>query len=333
MALTRKERLTRAISGASLDRVPVGAWGHFYDKECTAHDLARAMIDFTETFDWDFVKVHSRASYHVEGWGFTYEPSNDPAKLHRCTGHPIDSADAWRAMRPLSMETPALKEQIDAYRQIRKHFGDAMPIIMTVFSPLDVAEKLVDRDAALLKAHIEQNPEALSEGLDAITQTFERFVAQLVDEGVDGIYFSTKWVNRVKLDAQQYRALAQAFDMRVLAAAKPLWCNIAHLCEDQITLSAVADYPVHVFHWDSCAHGNPDLAQGYEQIHKAVGGGVDSATLASGSAVNVLERGKESIRAMQGRNMILGPGCSVQIAKTSADNLHALRRASDEAMS
>ena len=44
-------------------------WRHFYECERTAEDLAGAMLAFHKKYDWDWMKVNPRASYHVEGWG------------------------------------------------------------------------------------------------------------------------------------------------------------------------------------------------------------------------------------------------------------------------
>lgn len=325
--MNRRQRLEAAVGGGRPDRVPVSAWGHFYPQETSAEGLADVMLGFFERYDWDFLKVHARASYHVEGWGFSYQPSTDPAKLHVCTGHPIDSAQAWRRLEPLAMDTPALQEQIRAIRLIRARLPADVPLIMTVFSPLDSAEKLVDRQAALLKAHIDESPEAVEQGLAAIADTFERFMKLLVAEGVDGIYFSTKWANNAKLTAAQYQRLVRPFDLQVLQPARGLWCNILHLCEDAVQLQAMADYPVQVFHWDEATPHNPKLADGQRLLGKAVGGGVDAPTLARGTPEEILAKARRVIEAQDGRNLVLGPGCSVQVAATSEANLRALRQA------
>ncbi len=326
--MNRRQRLEAAVTGGQPDRVPVSAWGHFFPQEITAQGLAEVMLGFFERYGWDYLKVHARASYHVEGWGFRYRPSTDPALGHQCTGHPIDSAHAWRQIRPLPDDDPSLLEQITALRLIRSRLPDDVPLIMTVFSPLDVAEKLIDRDAAMLKAHIDADPQALEAALAAIAETFSRFVRRLVAEGVDGIFFSTKWANDFKLDAGQYSRLVRPFDLQVLEAARPLWCNLLHLCEDRIQIDAMSDYPVQVVHWDNHAGANPSLAEGQIRLgRRAVGGGVDARTLARGTPQAVFERAREAIEQTQGRGLLLGPGCSVQIASTSEANLLALREA------
>ena len=202
--MNRRQRLEATLARKPADRVPVAAWGHFLDRETSAEGLADAMVGFAECYDWDFIKIHARASYHVEGWGFTYEPTRDPAKLHVCTGHPIREPADWRKLRPLPLTCPPLAEQFEAIRRIRARAPADMPLIMTVFSPLDIAEKLIDRDAAMLKRHIEADPEALELALAAFAETFAAFVAALPALGVDGLFFSTKWANDSKLSSELY---------------------------------------------------------------------------------------------------------------------------------
>ena len=74
LGMTQRERLKAALAGTRVDRVPVSAWGHFFTEEVDPDRFIAATMAFQKSFDWDFLKVHSRASYHVEGWGFTYTP-------------------------------------------------------------------------------------------------------------------------------------------------------------------------------------------------------------------------------------------------------------------
>lgn len=325
--MDRRTRLATAVAGGRPDRVPVAAWGHFYPQEITAEGMASAMLDFQRSYDWDFIKIHARASYHVEGFGFRYLASHDPAVEHRTTSQVIVEPEDWLRLRPLTLDDPALAEQFRAIELIRAAAPADIPLIMTVFSPLDVADKLVGRQAALLRTHIDQAPDAVGAALATFAATFAPFVRRLAELGIDGLYFSTKWANRHKLSAAAYRALARAHDLTVLAEARGMWCNIMHVCEGDVHLDAVADYPVQVIHWDNCAAGNPTLAEGAAQLHRCVGGGVDAATLAEGTSAQVLRRGRQAVEEADGRGLILGPGCSVRIARTPAANLHALRAA------
>ena len=329
--MDRFERLKAAADGAPVDRVPVSAWGHFFTEETTAEDLAGVMVRFQETYDWDYMKIHARASYHVEGFGFRYQASTDPAQLHKTLGHPIVEPGDWRKLRPLGLDDPALDEQFRAIELIRGAVGGTVPLIMTVFSPLDVAYMLTGHDSALLGDHLRRDADAVAAGLAVFAETFVPFVRRLPDCGIDGIYFSAKWSNRFKLPAEEYRRLARPYDLQVLAEAQGLWCNMMHLCEDGIYLDVLADYPVHVFHWDNWAENNPSLSDGQGTVGKTVGGGIDIPTLTTAAAEEVERKARAAIEETGGRGLLLGPGCSIATAKTPEANLRALRRAVEPA--
>ena len=325
--MNRFERLQAAVAGGPVDRVPVSAWGHFYNEETTAEGLADVMVRFQKTFDWDFLKIHARASYHVEGFGFRYEASRRAGQPHKTLGHPITRPEDWRKLRPLDLDHPALAEQFRAIELIREAMAGEVPLIMTVFSPLDVAGKLVDQDKELLINHLRQDPDSVAQALAVFAETFAPFVRRLGESGIDGLYYSSKWANRNKLPAEEYRRLARPYDLQILAEAQGFGCNIMHLCEDAIHLEAMADYPVDVFHWDNCTDNNPSLADGHTMVGKTVGGGVDSPTLAKATPEEVRRKARHAIEETGGQGLLLGPGCSILTAETPDANLHALRRA------
>ena len=78
--LNHKERMDRYLNGKEIDRPAVSAWRHFYNKENTKDDLVKSMLEFQKMYDWDFMKINSRASYHVEDWGVRFHFSEDPLK-------------------------------------------------------------------------------------------------------------------------------------------------------------------------------------------------------------------------------------------------------------
>lgn len=329
--MNRVERVQAALARRPVDRVPVSAWGHFFTRECDPDRFVAATLEFVDRYGWDFLKIHPRACYHVEGWGFRYRPSSDPARDHECVAHPIDGSAAWRRLRPLSLDCPPLAEQLRAAESLVRALRGRLPVIMTVFSPLDVAEKLVDRNTALLRSHIEQDPAALEPALASFTETFAAFVRRLVEIGVDGIYFSTQWASDERMSAERYRQWVRPLDEIVLAEARPLWFNVLHLCGPRVQLDAMADYPVQAIHWDMHAPGNPTLADGQARVHQAVGGGIDVARLMQGDPERIEAVLVDCIRAAGGRGLFVGPGCSAELGRTPASHLRSMLRAAERA--
>src|SRR5450759_3790777 len=71
-AMTKRERVLAAVQGDAVDRVPISFWVHNFARENSASSLARESARFLQAYDWDFLKVQSRASYFGEGWGSQY---------------------------------------------------------------------------------------------------------------------------------------------------------------------------------------------------------------------------------------------------------------------
>src|SRR5207244_9755703 len=69
-AMNSRERVTRALSGESVDRIPFAVWRHFYpDENQGAATLAQTTIAFTKRHRLDLVKYNPRAHCHAEPWG------------------------------------------------------------------------------------------------------------------------------------------------------------------------------------------------------------------------------------------------------------------------
>ena len=329
--MKKRDRIASAIAGAPVDQVPVSAWGHFFLDEVEPVRFADRMVSFQQEYDWDFLKVHARASYHVEPFGFRYQPSRSMDKGHTLAHTPIRTPDDWLNLRPAPLNAPVFEEQLAALALIRRQVPDDVPIIMTVFTPLDIAEKMLDRNSVQLMEHITTAPEAVDHALSVFAETLGSFVARVVELGVDGVFFSTKWANGTRLTSQQYRDLCLRHDLQMMNPAASLPFNILHVCENDILLDTFADYPVSVVNWDDSATHNPDLPTGKNMTGRAVSGGINHLTFAKDTASEVTAKGVNAIIANNGTGMILTPGCSVQMATTPKENFHALRAAPEHA--
>ena len=120
--MTKVQRLEAALHNQPVDRPPVSLWRHFYECERTAEDLAGAMLAFHKKYDWDWMKINPRASYHVEGWGVqTDYGAGGPQDKPRIVSYPIQSASDWGKLRPLSLTEGVLDEQIEVVERICEH--------------------------------------------------------------------------------------------------------------------------------------------------------------------------------------------------------------------
>ena len=97
--MTHWERVRAALEGEDVDRVPVSMWRHFFSKETSAESLAEVMLSFQNRFDWDFMKVNPRASYHVEDWGVKTKYDGDTPPIVVET--PVKTPGDWLKLKVL----------------------------------------------------------------------------------------------------------------------------------------------------------------------------------------------------------------------------------------
>lgn len=324
-AMTKKERVVAALRGEALDRVPISFWGHSYLKEWSAEELAQAMLENYHRYDWDYVKVNPRASYHVEDWGATLERSTDANRGPRFTSWPVREPGDWRRLRPLHPEQGVLGEQLRALRQIRDGLADEAFFVQTIFSPLSVAKYLAGNQAKPVQISIADNPDALRVALDVISETFASYVQATLEAGASGIFFATTgWASSDLLTEEQYRRFGREYDLRVIDAfAGKAPFNVLHNCGQHIYFDLLTDYPVDAISWAATQTGNPSLGKGKERTTRAVMGGVDEKTLLpDGTPEQVDEAVREAIKETGGRRLLIAPGCSIP-PRTPAANLEA----------
>jgi uroporphyrinogen decarboxylase len=326
--ISRRDRVFAAVAGDPPDRPPMAFWGHVYDRESTAQDLAESTLEQRQRYDWDFVKLNPRASYHGEPWGLSFRYPGGRAGKPERTSYPIHTLDDLLRLRPVPGDQGALGEQLEAIRLVRKGLPDDVLLVETVFSPLAVLTDLSENTAAVERA-LSREPNAVRAALEAVTRTFEDFVPRVLAAGADGIYFATvEWASADRpWTAAQYREFATPYDLRVLGRARDASFNLLHVCRPRNFLAALTDYPVAAVSWDATADGNLDLAAGQDVVRGAVIGGIghEDALLAEDDtlALSQLERG---FVLTGGRRWIVAPGCSIH-PNTPPERLDALREA------
>lgn len=310
-----RERMEMVLAGERPDRFAASFWRHFYHKEHCAEGTAEAMLDFQREFHWDFMKINPRADYHVEDWGLKQEWSKDEFTKHRKSNFPVTRIEDWSRIQPLNLSAPVLAEHLKAVSLIRKGSGKELPLLMTVFTPLAIAGRMVEDDN-LLAQHIREDPEVVLDALENITATFEKFATELRNAGADGLFFATtQWGSSNLIRWEDYEKLGVPFDLRVLKAAGDDAIHLFHVCSSKNFLKKLValNYPVKMYNWDSDDPTNPSLDEGTEWIKdKAVVGGVDQNGWLLHS--KPLEIGRK-IDEMKARNnsarMIIGPSCSI----------------------
>jgi uroporphyrinogen decarboxylase len=328
--MSKLQRMQAALRNQPVDRPPVSLWRHFYECERTAEDLAGAMLAFHKKYDWDWMKVNPRASYHVEGWGVKTNYGNGgPNDKPELSDHPIRSTSDWGKLRPLSMNEGALDEQLEVLDRINEALAGETYFIQTIFNPLSIAADLLPGKQDLLTV-MQQEPQALKDALEVITETFAEFARQCVSCGACGIFFATtEWASRDVLNEEQWEEWGRPYDLRVLDAVKDAPFNVLHVCKENNLLFCLADYPVHAINWAVGSPGNPALRDVQLNTDKAVIGGYMNETLRDGTPAQIVSEARAAREQTGGRRWILGPACSIPV-DCPEENVRAARTAADQ---
>jgi uroporphyrinogen decarboxylase len=322
--LSHKERIDRHLSGKEIDRPAVSAWRHFYDRENTKGDLVNSMLEFQKKFDWDFMKINSRASYHVEDWGVRFGYSTDPLKKPVAENFPVAKKADWRKIERLDWRSGSLGEILAAGKEILDNIGSEIYCVPTIFSPLSIAADLVESDEKFIELAID-GPEELHTALEKITETFSGYVREMIEMGMAGIFFATtEWATRERLTEDQYLEFGRHYDLKVLGAASGGFFNIMHVCKTNNMLPLFRDYPVPVLSWNPFEEGNLSIEQADQISDKIFMTGVDqNGSLLNGSTTDIEKQVAESINSVPPGRLIIGPGCAVKV-NTPEENLFAL---------
>ena len=325
IGMNKRDRIKATLQGEAVDRPAVSFWRHFYKEETSAKGLADAMLGFQKKYDWDFMKVNPRAEYHAEVWGNTYIYSgNDYIKPTFKEGC-IRDADDWKNLAILPPDQGVLGEHLAALKLIAKGLDKDVIFVMTIFTPLSIALRLVNGADTLIQ-YIREAPDALHQGLEAITKTFADFARACLDTGAGGIFFATTDCARKDfLSHEQYNAFGRKYDLTVLDAVKDADLNILHVCKSNNMLDYLMDYPVHAVNWDSTDETNLTIGEISMRTDKTVIGGVDHTThLLASHPKMIIKDARNAYNNTGGKKWILGGGCTFS-PQVSESNLMALR--------
>ena len=229
-------------------------------------------------------------------------------------------------LKPLDPRKGVLGEHLHALQLIAQGLKGEVPFVMTVFTPLAIAARLVESDEAMVQ-HLHENPKEVLGALEIITQTFCSFVTECLSVGADGIFFATThWASHNLLTDKEYQEFGRPYDLRVLDVAKDATFNILHVCQSQNMLRTLADYPVHALNWDTRDNTNPSLQEARTFTTLPLVGGVGRQTLLNGQPGDVVAEVRDALAQTEGRGLLLSPGCSISTRCPQA-NIHSLHEA------
>jgi uroporphyrinogen decarboxylase len=305
--VTKFERVQATLKRRATDRPSYAFWRHFPDVDRSPAALAQSTLRFHERYQSDFLKVTPAAGYAVTDWGCVESDEVMPDGHRPCARHAVNTPEDWKKIRPVKMESTAWAGHLETIIRCvvdRRADCSTMP---TVWSPLSLARKLSgDR----LGYDLKENPQAVTDALEAITETTLAFAEACFREGAEGFFYSIQAASTALRTEEEYLRFGEPHDRRILDAAQARSkLTILHAHGERLMFDRLATLPAHAWSWDDRRAG-PSLRDGIARVPGAVVGGLDQwSALKDGSPDAAQAQVRDALAQTGGRGLILGAGC------------------------
>ena len=325
---TKRERIRAALSGQTVDRLPVACWQHFAYADGDAQAQIDSFVGYQAKYDWDMVKLMFRSNFLGGDWGVInsdYEPVLGYLLTER---YAVQESDDWLKLHVLDPEQGVMGEMLEVTRETRARCGNDIYLLATAFTPIMAASQLSGRPQIL--HDMAHRPGAVHAALETITETLIGFVKACFDAGADGLFFADETAGLGRLSRELYATYGHPYNLRFLEAISGLVdFTMLHVCGGSVYLDEFIDYPVQALNWDHTLD-NPSLAEVRQLTNKCLIGGMDKmGALFKGTPEEVVAEARAAVGAAGRERLILGPGCGIPYA-SPAENLRAMRDVCDE---
>lgn len=305
------------------DRRWISLWRYFLNREKTDVELTVSMIEWQEQWNWDLLKINPPACYHALDWGADYEFFNDPMKEPVLRRPAIVGIEDFAGIGMLDVQEGVLGDQLRVIRNLRSHFGPDLPIVETVFSPIEIAHRLMQGRPSLLRV-LKSQPAVLHRLLQTIADVYEKFCLECMNAGADGIFFATKWATSDQMSWPEYVEFGKRYEGRILdKLAERDALLILHVCGQHTFLDRMLDYPVDIFSYDFLADGAPSPEMVAKTTGKFVMGGIDPDLLERDveRALEVARGYRNLDRWLVGGSCVISPGVPEENVRRMRDGL------------
>lgn len=321
--MQKRERLEKTFAGEATDRVPVALWRHFPGDDQRAADLARSVIEFQQTYDWDFVKVTPASSFCTTDYGLQDEWQGANEGTRTVTKRVIHRSLDWTELRSHDPYRGELGKHLECLRLVSEHFGEEVPVVATIFNPLAQAKGLAGPET--LMNHMRTQPDRLHSGLNVITDATLRYIEALKRLNIAGIFYAVQHASHNIMSEVEYRTFGVPYDRKIIEVLPgKWWFNMLHLHGKAPMFNLFTSAPIQAINWHD-RDTEPSLTEAREMYQGTLCGGLSREQhVHFGTPATIKQTARDAIRQTEGRQFILSTGCVVMVT-SPLSNLRAVR--------
>jgi uroporphyrinogen decarboxylase len=297
--INKKERVIAAVRGQKIDYIPAGLWMHFPAQMHHGVEAVKAHIKFYRETGTDILKVMNE----------NLMPLN-----------PIAKADDWKHIKPISLNSDYVKDQLEIIKRVKDEIKDEAVILATIHGVVASAfhsckdPSTYDTEGGVLQKHLQEKPQIVGNAFRILAEGLAQLSQACIEAGADGIYYAALGGETYRFTDEEFYKYIKPNDLYILDAVSHVpGFNVLHMCKDRLNLSRYKDYPTEVVNWSVHAD-NPPLTDADKLFPgKAVLGGLDSSAgpIVSGTLKDIEKEVQNTIDSMKGFKFILGGDCTL----------------------
>jgi uroporphyrinogen decarboxylase len=310
----REALLALKDGGRGPGHVPAAFFLHFDEAHRLGRPAVEKHLEYFRFTGMDFVKIqYERTFPAIPG---------------------IEAPGDWKAMPRYGRDFYA--PQLEVVEGLVEAAGHEALVLCTLYSPFMCAGQTVGGRAALAR-HLEQDGEAVSKGLDAITDSLLGFVRECRKLGVDGFYASTQGGEEGTFrDPALFARYVAPHDLRLMKEIdETCRFNILHVCDYEAPYADLAPFTRYPGHVVSCSPrlttGDVGLRGLARLFGRPIMGGMDrKGVIDTGTDAEIRKEAEAVLRGSPDR-FILGADCTVpsprwEGLRVAIETAHAWRR-------
>ncbi len=290
--MNKIERVDYTLQGQEVDRPAVCFWYHFGLQHGAGKRFADATLEYFNTYDLDFLKVMNDYYYPMPEGCDTVRTKEDLMRFAR-----------------FDVEKSIWKEQLKALAIIGKALEGKAYFIDTIFDPfLSIKRHLAAENMEQL---MENEPEALLEALETVTENLIAYGRKALGTGAAGIFMAVQ-ATRESVTREQFLTFVKPFAKRVLEAVSKIGkMNTVHVHGENLYMDDCLDLPAAVFNWWDRGPNGPSLQSVKEKTAACVMGGIDHTLATKRTAAFLKDHVREGIEMGGRTRFFLANGCSI----------------------
>jgi len=324
--MNHRQRMQACVSGSEIDRPPVALWRHFPVDDQDPKRLAESILQFQNTYDFDFIKITPASSFCVRDYGVTDAWRGNPEGTRDFLTHPVEKPEDWASLNKLPPQEGYLKDQLECVKLIKLGAQDT-PFLQTIFDPMSQAKNLAGKERLLV--HMREYPQNLHTGLKRITENTISFIEACKSIGIDGVFFAIQHAQASLLSRAEFKEFVLPYAREIMSHVNDRWLNLIHVHGKDIYFDEISELPATIYNWHD-QETSPSLSLAKSLCSAAVCGGLKQwETLVYGSPDQVSQEARLAIEQTGGKRFILGTGCVLPIIAPHA-NISAVRKIVEE---